>query len=651
FPVALWALDRFRRQANWSSWLQASLAVAAVILTHNLMAMVFFALLLAWAGWQVASGKWQVASGEWQVANNKSYLPSATCYLPLATYHLLLPLILGVGLTAFFWLPVGLEQGAVNLGNLIGDGGHFDYRNHFLSIASLLGPSRRLDWGASEPDFAFNLGLAQWLLGGLGSLALITGRARQRGQVAFFALTLAALLFFMLPVSAGLWERIPLLPFLQFPWRLLGPTAVVLSILAGISVSTLLSHTIPKNPRSSASSAFHLLLHRWTPAVLIALTLLLALPLSQVPPWPADFGDTTLAGYARVEQEGRWLGTTSTADFIPATVDVIPRAEPAMMTDLLAGRPPDRINRATLPERATVETETITPLHWRYRVENDDWFLLRLFLFDFPGWQARVDGEVVETQLGKPEGFLVIPVPPGRHLVDVQFASTPARRLAWSLSAVSLCLVLLVAWRYRKRSKGREGGHWQLVIGNWRGQSEAPGTIKRVMAAVLAVTLFYWLALQSVGWLRYQSRGYTAIPAQTDVYADFGRQIALIGFDAPATLVTPGETLAVSLYWKAQQPLTVNYQVFLHLLDSDGVLVAQSDKLNPGDYPTGRWSVDKYVRDEHRLTLPLALPAGTYRLAAGLWVRAEGWRLPLLDAQGEQLGDYYPLRTLEVKAR
>ncbi|MCA9989522.1 MAG: hypothetical protein KDE29_00825, partial [Anaerolineales bacterium] len=65
------------------------------------------------------------------------------------------------------------------------------------------------------------------------------------------------------------------------------------------------------------------------------------------------------------------------------------------------------------------------------------------------------------------------------------------------------------------------------------------------------------------------------------VYADFGGQIALIGYDAPAE-ARPGETIPITLYWQAQQPLQINYQVFVHLLLPDGrTLVAQSDKLNP----------------------------------------------------------------------
>jgi hypothetical protein len=141
--------------------------------------------------------------------------------------------------------------------------------------------------------------------------------------------------------------------------------------------------------------------------------------------------------------------------------------------------------------------------------------------------------------------------------------------------------------------------------------------------------------------LRFDSEGIIAQPAQTDAYADFGGQIALIGYDFNPDIYNPGDQVDVTLYWKAMNSIDINYQVFVHLLDSEGQLVAQSDKLNPGDFPTRRWPSDKYVRDEHSLVIPYETPDGDYALSVGLWVADEGWRLPLLDTTSEQVSDNY----------
>jgi hypothetical protein len=154
---------------------------------------------------------------------------------------------------------------------------------------------------------------------------------------------------------------------------------------------------------------------------------------------------------------------------------------------------------------------------------------------------------------------------------------------------------------------------------------------------VVTVTAVALLLLEPAGVLHLASTGLVAVPAQTDKFADFGGQIALIGYSA-------------HLYWKAQSEIDINFQVFVHVLGPDGTLVAQSDKINPGEFPTKWWPPDRYVHDEHLLALPENMPPGTYRVTTGLWVQAEGWRLPLLE-DGRQVGDNRELFTLTVEAK
>ena len=56
-PLLLWAFARTRRTASPGDMVVAVGLLAAMILTHNLMALVFFGLLLAWMVWDVFSGQ------------------------------------------------------------------------------------------------------------------------------------------------------------------------------------------------------------------------------------------------------------------------------------------------------------------------------------------------------------------------------------------------------------------------------------------------------------------------------------------------------------------------------------------------------------------------------------------------------------------
>jgi hypothetical protein len=626
-PLALWALDRWRRTGAPGAWVGAALGVAAVILSHNLMAMLFGCMLGGWVIWHTLppvarffksrpNNAVAVQATDRDVCGHSSWGVSA---VPVWSLWLLLGL--GLGLSAFFWLPLALERNAVELNTLIGQGDNFDFRTHFVSPAELLSFPGWLDWGATQPDFRFSLGIAQWLLGGVGLLLLLLRRIKQAYHLSFFAVSLGLLLFLMTPVSEAVWTAVPVLPYFQFPWRLLGAAALALAVLAGAGTEALLRLLRPFWGERVG----------WITAVLVALPLLLGLPLSQPAPWP-DFGEVNRLRYTLLEESARWLGTTSTADFVPATADVIPARNDAVVAGFWEGRPLDRVNRATLPEGAIVEATELTPLHFQYQVVAPELFWLRLFLFDFPGWQVRLNGEPVETELGLPEGFIVVRIPPGEHLLEVRFGSTPPRTVGWLLAGLSLLILVAGALVWPASATERPG---------W------PGLERPVLWLVGGVTAVSLFIIQPAGWLYYHSTGLEVEPAQQQVFADFGDQIALIAYNTNQRVVGAGDIIEVDLYWKALNEMEINYQVFVHLQASDGFVVSQSDKINPGDFPTRRWPLDKYVLDRHQIRVPEGREPGEYTISVGLWVQTEGWRLPLLE-NGRQVGDSYPLFTVTL---
>jgi hypothetical protein len=416
----------------------------------------------------------------------------------------------------------------------------------------------------------------------------------------------------------------PVLPFFQFPWRLLGPVAAMMAVLAGAGAEAAIRIASERSQNHYRQAPVYLA------AVLVTLPILLGLPLSQPAPWP-DFEEVNTLRMSVIEQRGRWLGTTSTADYVPRQVDTIPERTGQVVQGFFEGTPLDRVNWATVPDAATVEQEEIRPLHTRYFIESPKKFSFRLFQFYFPGWQASIDGEPVAIEVGRPEGFSVIAMPSGRHVVDVQFGTTPARTLAVRLSLVSLLITLLIVG-FTRSMPAASTRSWTFLFND-----------KVVIVAVLGVTAVTLLLLNPLGWLHAQSTGFVAKPANEDTFADFGDQIVLIGYDAPRKRVQAGDTLPLTLYWKAKYELEINYQVFVHILDARGHLVAQSDRLNPGEFPTRRWPLDKYVRDRHEIQLPADLPPGSYTVSTGMWVQSEGWRLPLFNEAEQQIGDSFQL--------
>ncbi|MEM7344647.1 MAG: phospholipid carrier-dependent glycosyltransferase [Chloroflexota bacterium] len=91
----------------------------------------------------------------------------------------------------------------------------------------------------------------------------------------------------------------------------------------------------------------------------------------------------------------------------------------------------------------------------------------------------------------------------------------------------------------------------------------------------------------------------------------FGETISLIGYD----LSTESEP-TLTLYWQALASGKEDYTLFIHLLDSNGEVVAQADRPPTNNfYPTSWWSSGDIIADTH----PLPVTDDTVALRFGLY--------------------------------
>jgi hypothetical protein len=105
-------------------------------------------------------------------------------------------------------------------------------------------------------------------------------------------------------------------------------------------------------------------------------------------------------------------------------------------------------------------------------------------------------------------------------------------------------------------------------------------------------------------------------------------------------------SLFLTLYWRADAPVSQSYTVFVQLIAPDGTLAAQNDSQPVyGYYPTSQWQPGEIVPDRIAIPLPKDLPPGNYTLIAGLYDGETGLRLPLADGSG----DYVTFGKLEIR--
>ncbi|MBE7552357.1 MAG: DUF2723 domain-containing protein [Anaerolineales bacterium] len=100
--------------------------------------------------------------------------------------------------------------------------------------------------------------------------------------------------------------------------------------------------------------------------------------------------------------------------------------------------------------------------------------------------------------------------------------------------------------------------------------------------------------------------------------------ITLLGYDLSPAKIHPGTVLTVTLHWQASQPLSLDYTSYVHLVNSNGQGLTQSDHRPGSDfYPSHYWQTGEIVRDPHLLTVPAAIPPGEYRLRVGMYDQPE----------------------------
>jgi len=129
---------------------------------------------------------------------------------------------------------------------------------------------------------------------------------------------------------------------------------------------------------------------------------------------------------------------------------------------------------------------------------------------------------------------------------------------------------------------------------------------------------------------------------------NFGNQITLVGYTLDRRVVRPGETIRLTLYWRAQALMETNYSVFVHVLDTEDQVWAASDGWPAGgSAPTGLWKPGQVIEDVHDLTVGLTTPPDFYDIEVGLH-DSSGDRPPIIAEDGHWLAHQVLLSKIRV---
>jgi len=145
-------------------------------------------------------------------------------------------------------------------------------------------------------------------------------------------------------------------------------------------------------------------------------------------------------------------------------------------------------------------------------------------------------------------------------------------------------------------------------------------------------------------------RTFEVPPIQHPLEVNLGDQIALLGYALEATELKAGDTLSLTLYWKALAEMETSYTVFIHLLDSENKIWGQRDSL-PGNgvLPTTGWLPGEFIMDAHQVPVQPDAPPGQYVIEIGMYQAETGQRLPIINRKGQVVDDRVLLEEVTVQ--
>lgn len=438
-PLAAWGLSGMVRGNRPLRLLVGALCFSALILTHNITAMLAMGVLGFW---------WLLLALRVRKAKLILWGAALICFALL--------------IAAFFWVPVMIEKDLTWADQSL-TSGYFVYWDHFVHPAQLIKPtwgfggSRK---GVQDDNMSFQIGVPHLLfvLAGFGFFIAGFKRDSHLSWLIIFGLVVfVGGTFFTLSISTFAYKLWPYFSYVQFPWRFLVFVAFGSSILAA-SLEPLAKMT---------KSEFALpLIMAFAGGLIIIFYAGYAKPSAHMYWQKSDKFHRInyeripvfdqLDGYNHIweiDAMNRWLekGETGTSrdDYLPKTVDK--QYKPMFQ--------PHKVVRWAGEGTAQVEWLPDGPVDLVARVQSNQDGALEFARFYFPGWVASVNGRLVEIGPRSKFGTILVPVKSGRNEVELKFKSTPFRAGMGFISLSALCglvlFVILSCWHnHRKTVKG-----------------------------------------------------------------------------------------------------------------------------------------------------------------------------------------------------
>jgi hypothetical protein len=380
-----------------------SICFALLILSHNILAFILSLFLGLWIFMELCKLLF--------IKSSKNFL------VPLLKI-----IFLGLILSAFFWIPAIFEMNLTKA-QLLNIGSN-DYHLHFVYLEQLWNSV----WGfaGSAPGqmdgMSFKIGKIHLLLGLISILLLLFGlfidlEGKYIYKKIILLIGFVFSTFLMLSISTKIWEVIPFMSFVQYPWRFLVMSVFFISLLAGgiFSIDLL-----------SKIYIFKLIIFFICVSLIIGYNLKLFKP-----QYIIDVNENVYIS----NQNLKWNISKISDEYLPKYF-VPPKVESEVkISDY-------QINDDIIIEQNDVKTNFI-----KLNVFVKKTAEIIFFRTYYPGWKVVIDKNDIKPNFDN--GFITIQVPEGKHIITLFLENTLIQKIANFISLIGIIIIWVIFLKYK----------------------------------------------------------------------------------------------------------------------------------------------------------------------------------------------------------
>jgi hypothetical protein len=387
FPfILLFALRLFESPFSRITVLMLSVSIGALVMTHNIMTILFLPVLVLFIGIRIFIEK---------------------RFDVLQTF--LLCLFFGAGLSFFFWFPALYEKSNILLSKIpIAD------RNlYFVPFDKLIIPSWDYGTPTEKGAFTYQLGLGQIgviivsffiLLFSFIKSKFIQTPIKKFAIIILFSYVICLLGTFS--ISSLIWTNTPLLSEINYPWTLLSQLGFLSSLLAGFLVIE-------------------------GREIKIIVFIMAIVAVAQVYPYARPVKYSYYSDQYYLTNEAT---TTSSQELMPLWVTDRPTKHFTDKVEVLSGN-------------ATISNTVYNSNSVKFKFTATSDTVFKINTIFYPGWRAYINGVETKIDYQNPQGVMTISAGKYADSVELFFIETFPRAIANGVSILTFLVLLFVLLR------------------------------------------------------------------------------------------------------------------------------------------------------------------------------------------------------------